>query len=42
MTRDIAARFNHIYGDTFNLPEAKISEDLPLLWLDHEGGESPR
>ncbi len=31
MTRDIAARFNHIYGDTFNLPQAKISEDLPLL-----------
>lgn len=31
MTRDIAARFNHIYGETFTLPEAMISDDLPLL-----------
>jgi|TARA_B100001093_G_scaffold237107_1_gene227187 tryptophanyl-tRNA synthetase len=31
MTRDIAARFNHIYGEVFNLPEAKIQENTALL-----------
>ena len=31
MTRDIALRFNHIYGDTFKIPEAYISKDIPLL-----------
>jgi tryptophanyl-tRNA synthetase len=28
MTRDIAAAFNHYYGDVFVLPQAKISEDV--------------
>ena len=31
MTRDIALRFNHIYGETFKIPEAHISKDIPLL-----------
>jgi tryptophanyl-tRNA synthetase len=28
MTRDIAAAFNHYYGDVFVLPQAKISDDV--------------
>lgn len=28
MTRDMAGSFNHHYGDTFVLPEAKISEEV--------------
>ncbi len=31
MARDIAARFNHLYGDTFRLPEAKIDADTAIL-----------
>lgn len=31
MTRDIAARFNHLYGAVFNLPEALISESTGVL-----------
>ena len=31
MTRDIAQRFNHNYGDIFVLPEAEISEDTAVL-----------
>tara|TARA_B100000029_G_scaffold516236_1_gene627855 strand:- start:9485 stop:10492 length:1008 start_codon:yes stop_codon:yes gene_type:complete len=31
MTRDIAARFNHIYSDIFNLPEAIISKDTDII-----------
>ncbi len=31
MTRDIAARFNHLYGETFKIPEAYISKNIPLL-----------
>ena len=31
MTRDIALRFNHIYGETFKIPEAYISKDISLL-----------
>ena len=31
MTRDIAARFNHIYGDVFNLPDAVISSEAGIL-----------
>ena len=31
MTRDIAARFNHLYGEVFNLPEALISESTGVL-----------
>ena len=31
MTRDIAARFNHLYGEVFKLPEALISESTGLL-----------
>jgi tryptophanyl-tRNA synthetase len=35
MARDIAGRFNHIYGEHFVLPEAVISEDTAtLLGLD--------
>jgi tryptophanyl-tRNA synthetase len=31
IARDIAARFNHIYGETFPLPEALIDEHVPIL-----------
>ncbi len=31
MARDIAARFNHIYGEHFVLPEAQISEETAIL-----------
>jgi tryptophanyl-tRNA synthetase len=35
MARDIAGRFNHIYGEHFAIPEAVISEDTAtLLGLD--------
>jgi tryptophanyl-tRNA synthetase len=31
MARDIAQRFNHIYGETFTLPEAQIDDDVAVL-----------
>jgi tryptophanyl-tRNA synthetase len=31
IARDIAARFNHVYGDFFTLPEALIDEHVPIL-----------
>ncbi len=31
MTRDIASSFNHQYGDTFVLPEARIDENLMTI-----------
>jgi tryptophanyl-tRNA synthetase len=31
MARDIAQRFNHIYGETFVLPEAAIEADVAVL-----------
>lgn len=31
MTRDVAARFNHQMGDTFVLPEARISEETMYI-----------
>jgi len=31
MARDIAARFNHMYGELFVLPEASINENTPIL-----------
>ncbi|WP_139555880.1 tryptophan--tRNA ligase [Methylotetracoccus oryzae] len=31
MARDVAARFNHIYGEHFVLPEAQVSEESALL-----------
>ncbi len=31
MARDIANRFNHIYGDTFTLPEAVIDDNTAVL-----------
>lgn len=31
MARDIAARFNHIFGEHFVLPEAQISEETAVL-----------
>ena len=31
MTRDIAIRFNHIYGEIFTIPQAHISKSIPLL-----------
>lgn len=31
MARDIAARFNHLYGKTFNLPEALVDQDTITL-----------
>ncbi len=33
--RDIAWKFNHMYGETFVLPEPVISEDLGIIpWID--------
>jgi tryptophanyl-tRNA synthetase len=34
IARDIAARFNHIYGEAFVLPEAQASKHQSLLGLD--------
>jgi tryptophanyl-tRNA synthetase len=31
MTRDIAQRFNHIFGETFILPEARIEDDVATI-----------
>ncbi len=31
MARDIAQRFNHVYGETFVLPEALIDDNTPTL-----------
>lgn len=31
MARDIAQRFNHIYGETFALPEAAIDDNVAIL-----------
>lgn len=31
MARDIAGRFNHLYGETFILPEAVVGEDTAVL-----------
>jgi tryptophanyl-tRNA synthetase len=31
ITRDIASSFNHIYGDTFILPEAKVDEAIMTI-----------
>ena len=31
MARDIAQRFNHIYGDTFVIPEAVVDDDTAVL-----------
>ncbi len=31
MARDMAGRFNHIYGAHFNIPEAVVSEDTAIL-----------
>ncbi len=31
MARDMAQRFNHLYGDTFVLPEAVVGEDAAVL-----------
>ena len=31
MTRDIASRFNHLYGEHFRLPEARIGDDIAVL-----------
>ncbi len=31
MARDIAARFNHLYGETFRLPEAKVDAETAVL-----------
>ena len=31
MARDIAQRFNHIYGETFVLPEAVVDDDVAVL-----------
>ena len=31
MTRDIAGSFNHTYGNTFVLPEAKIDERVMII-----------
>ena len=34
MTRDIANRFNHIFGDTFVVPEAIINDDESIPGID--------
>jgi tryptophanyl-tRNA synthetase len=31
MTRDIAQRFNHLFGETFILPEARIEDDVATI-----------
>jgi len=31
MARDIASRFNHIFGERFQLPEAKVEENVAVL-----------
>lgn len=31
MARDIGQRFNHLYGETFTLPEAQIDDDVAVL-----------
>ena len=31
MTRDIAQKFNHLYGDTFVVPDAKIDEQVMIV-----------
>lgn len=31
VTRDIAMRFNHMYGETFVIPEGEISEDVAVV-----------
>jgi tryptophanyl-tRNA synthetase len=31
MTRDIAQKFNHLYGETFVVPEAKIDEQVMIV-----------
>lgn len=31
MARDIGQRFNHLYGETFTLPEAQIEDDVAVL-----------
>ena len=31
MTRDIAQRFNHIYGETFIVPEPRIAEEVAII-----------
>ena len=31
MTRDIAMKFNHYYGEIFSIPEARIDKDKGLL-----------
>ncbi len=31
MTRDIAQRFNHVYGETFILPEPRIEEQVAVI-----------
>ncbi len=31
MTRDIARSFNHLYGETFVIPEARISEEVMIV-----------
>jgi tryptophanyl-tRNA synthetase len=31
MTRDIAEKFNNVYGDTFVLPQAKIDEEVMIV-----------
>ena len=40
MARDIAQRFNHIYGQIFPLPEVKIDQNVDILvGLDGEENE---
>lgn len=34
MTRDIANRFNHIFGNTFEIPEAIINDDESIPGID--------
>jgi tryptophanyl-tRNA synthetase len=31
MTRDIAQRFNHIYGETFRIPDARIEDEVATI-----------
>jgi len=31
ITRDIAQRFNHIFGETFTIPDAEINDDVAII-----------
>ena len=43
MTRDIAQRFNFLFGETFSLPEAVVDESSMIIpGLDLDGRKMPK